>query len=70
MGVAHTYPFEMPVTLVALGYSTTSIGKDHFGWVDGPDGGANRAIPDCHFAVQLNHFIPGFRSYSVAGSLE
>ena len=28
VGVAHEYPFEMPVTLAALGYSTTSIGKD------------------------------------------
>jgi hypothetical protein len=27
---------------------------------------AARVISDCHFAVQLNHFIPGFRSYSVA----
>jgi hypothetical protein len=25
-----------------------------------------RVISDCHFAVQLNHFIPGFLSYSVA----
>jgi arylsulfatase A-like enzyme len=24
----------MPATLASLGYSTTSIGKDHFGWVD------------------------------------
>jgi hypothetical protein len=28
--------------------------------------GAARVIPDCHFAVQLNHLIPGFLSYSVA----
>ena len=28
--------------------------------------GAARVISDCHFAVQLNHFIPGFLSYSVA----
>ena len=26
----------------------------------------DRVISDCHFAVQLNHFIPGFLSYSVA----
>ena len=25
-----------------------------------------RVIPECHFSVQLNHFIPGFPSYSVA----
>ena len=25
-----------------------------------------RVISDCHFAVQLNHFIPGLLSYSVA----
>ena len=25
-----------------------------------------RVISDCHFAAQLNHFIPDFRSYSVA----
>jgi hypothetical protein len=24
-----------------------------------------RVISDCHFSVQLDHFIPGFRSYSV-----
>ena len=24
-----------------------------------------RVISDCHFSVQLNHFIPGFLSYSV-----
>ena len=28
--------------------------------------GAARVISDCHFAVQLNRFIPGFLSYSVA----
>jgi hypothetical protein len=28
--------------------------------------GTHRVISDCHFAVQLNHFIPGFLSYSVA----
>ena len=27
--------------------------------------GGHRVISDCHFAVQLNHFIPGFLSYSV-----
>ena len=27
---------------------------------------SNRVTPDCHFAVQLNHFIPGFLSYLVA----
>jgi hypothetical protein len=26
---------------------------------------SRRVISDCHFAVQLNHFIPGFLSYSV-----
>jgi arylsulfatase A-like enzyme len=36
--VAQHYPFEMPVTLAALGYSTTSIGKDHFGWVQSNNG--------------------------------
>ena len=30
------------------------------------DHSANRVISDCHFPVQLNHFIPGFLSYSVA----
>ena len=25
-----------------------------------------RVISDCHFSVHLNHFIPGFLSYSVA----
>jgi hypothetical protein len=29
----------------------------------GPPG---RAIPDCHFSVQLNHFRPGLLSYLVA----
>jgi hypothetical protein len=28
--------------------------------------GELRVISDCHFSVQLNRFIPGFRSYSVA----
>ena len=27
--------------------------------------GAARVISDCHFSVQLNHFILGFLSYSV-----
>ena len=27
---------------------------------------ALRVISDCHFSVQLNHFIPVFLSYSVA----
>jgi hypothetical protein len=30
------------------------------------DTGELRVISDYHFAVQLNHFTPGFRSYSVA----
>jgi hypothetical protein len=30
------------------------------------EGGAVRVISDCHFLVQLNRFIPGFLSYSVA----
>jgi len=30
--VAPVYPFEMPVALQTLGYTTSSIGKDHFGW--------------------------------------
>jgi hypothetical protein len=30
--------------------------------------GVARVIPDCHFAVQLNHFIPDFLSYSAAVS--
>jgi hypothetical protein len=25
---------------------------------------------DCHFSVQLNHFVPDFLSYSVAGFLK
>jgi hypothetical protein len=28
--------------------------------------GLNRVISDCHSTVQLNHFIPGFLSHSVA----
>ena len=31
---------------------------------------AGRVISDRHFAVQLNNFIPGFLSYSVAVSLK
>jgi hypothetical protein len=31
---------------------------------------ATRVISDCHFAVQLNHFIPGFLSYPVAVFLQ
>jgi hypothetical protein len=27
--------------------------------------GAARVISDCHFSVQIDHFIPGFLSYSV-----
>jgi arylsulfatase A-like enzyme len=38
IAVANSYPFEMPSVLADLGYSTTSIGKDHFGWVKGGDG--------------------------------
>jgi hypothetical protein len=33
-------------------------------------GGDVRVISDCHFSVQLNHFIPVFLSYSVAGFLK
>jgi hypothetical protein len=29
-----------------------------------------RVISDCHFAVHLNHFIPGFLSYPVPVSLQ
>ena len=29
------------------------------------ESGATRVISDCHFAVQLNHFIPGLLSYLV-----
>ena len=38
VAVAEAYPFEMPVTLAALGYSTTSIGRD------------SRRREFCHFA--------------------
>jgi arylsulfatase len=51
VNVAYTYPFEMPVTLVSLGYSTTSIGKDHFGWVSGPDGTVTHDGPDAGTCV-------------------
>jgi arylsulfatase len=37
--VAPVYPFEMPVALRAVGYTTASIGKDHFGW------NASRTLP-------------------------
>ena len=30
--VANRYPFEMPRALKDAGYTTISIGKDHFGW--------------------------------------
>jgi hypothetical protein len=33
-------------------------------------GGATRVIPDSFFPVQLNHFVPGFLSYSVAAFLK
>ena len=29
-----------------------------------------RVISDCHFAAQLNHFMPGSLSYSVAAFLK
>jgi hypothetical protein len=32
--------------------------------------GVTRVISDCHFAVQLNYFIPGFLSYLVAAFLK
>ena len=52
VSVAKEYPFEMPVTLAALGYSTTSIGKDHFGWVSGgPDGSVAFDGPDAGSCV-------------------
>ena len=35
-------------------------------YLDGNSLGALRVISDCHFSVQLNHFIPVFLSYSVA----
>ena len=35
-------------------------------WQPGGRAGAPRVISDCHFSVQLNHFIPVFLSYSVA----
>jgi len=30
--IARSYPFELPAALRGAGYSTLSIGKDHFGW--------------------------------------
>ena len=35
-------------------------------YLDGNSLGALRVIFDCHFIVQLHHFIPGFLSYPVA----
>jgi hypothetical protein len=35
-----------------------------------PASAAARVISDCHFAVQLRHFIPGFLSYSVTVFLQ
>jgi hypothetical protein len=34
-------------------------------WPADYDAGDPRVIPDRHFSVQLSHFMPGFRSYSV-----
>ena len=49
--MAPVYQFEMPVTLVQLGYSTTSIGKDHFGWVSQPDGDVAFNTPDAEMCL-------------------
>ena len=34
-------------------------------WSQNGTRGSCRVISDCHFSVQLNHFMPGFLSYSV-----
>ena len=36
------------------------------GFFASPAWRVRRVISECRFSVQLNHFIPGFRSYSVA----
>jgi hypothetical protein len=47
----------------SLAAALTTRRDERRAWLHQHEG---RAISDCHFAVQLNHFIPGFLSYSVA----
>jgi hypothetical protein len=47
-----------PGGLERLGADAADLGRD--------GGGPARVISDCHFAVQLNQFIPGLRVYLVA----
>ena len=37
--IAKAYAYEMPVALSEAGYTTQSIGKDHFGWNRTDNGG-------------------------------
>ena len=46
----------------------TGVAREAWNWtgVWVSDCGVLRVISDCHFALQLNSFVPGFPSYSVA----
>ena len=66
--MSRVWNFESQVVIdaVGIGEYDASLGpiqaENYFELV----GGANTVISDCHFAVQLNHFVPGCLSYPVA----
>eukprot|EP01051_Picozoa_sp_SAG22_P010661 SAG22_NODE_970_length_6231_cov_2.345890_6_plen_276_part_00 len=47
--VAPVYAFEMPAAMAEAGYSTTSFGKDHFGW----NASSNTGIQHGYESLQL-----------------
>ncbi|XP_065835449.1 arylsulfatase-like [Oscarella lobularis] len=53
--IAKAYAYEMPVALSEAGYTTQSIGKDHFGWNRTDNGG----IPHGYQETSLYDGLPG-----------
>jgi hypothetical protein len=50
----------------AAGYGNSAVHKLKADGTHIKSWGASWVIPDCHFQIQLNHFIPGLLSYTEA----
>jgi arylsulfatase A-like enzyme len=61
--VANRYPFEMPRALKDNGYTTISVGKDHFGWNTTADHGIDHGYTSTQLYDGLGSGFSGGGEY-------